>query len=77
MRLDSLEQTTEAQRAQRIEREILMNHLGLLEEEVIAVDAHPKLKLKSQHPKLDNRHDENQTSSAGRHREVPYQNTVL
>lgn len=66
-----------AQRAQRIEREVLMNHLGLLKEEAIAVDAHPKLKLKSQHPKWDNRHGENQTSSAGRHREVQYQNTVL
>ncbi len=54
-----------------------MNYLGLLEEEVIAVDANPKLKLKSQHPKWDNRHGENQTSSADRHREVPYQNIVL
>lgn len=54
-----------------------MNYLGRLEEEVIAVDAKPKLKLKSQHPKWDNRHGENQTSSVGRHQEVPYQNIVL
>lgn len=51
-----------------------MNYLGVLEEEVIAVDVHLKLKLKTQYPKSDNRPGENQTSSAGRHREVPYHN---